>query len=296
MAGPTSALEWTDASDPTRKWEITTDYESDSSGNPTPNHRLEIRHTGVASQRVLSGADLGVWSEEKKHSADARGRLPRPVYETDASGAETKTQATDPNTGAPLWTYTIVARDDDADGRHDHSWGEGAVYYDALQPAVILDDEEIRLMSNVYVDGTLIINEGTQASFLDEAHFSKVVHAQQALRVSGTLYARGELRAEAGLTAQGGEIKLQGSSGAVVLESVGGPSLTLLQSGSGGGAEGSAVVAGGPLEIDGTSSLVLKGQNLKSDYSLTGADFSALPTGRVYVDTNGFLKVKLPSD
>jgi uncharacterized protein (DUF2345 family) len=98
----------------------------------------------------------------------------------------------------------------DGNGDHSFSWQAGMEYYQEVQPAIIVDDEEVKLLSNVYVDGKLIVTDGTAAAFGDIAEFSKNVYARAALQVDGYLHAKTDARVDGALVSVGGILAQSG--------------------------------------------------------------------------------------
>ena len=75
----------------------------------------------------------------------------------------------------------------------NRSWKEGDLYYTDREPVISIRDDEVRLGVNLYIDGTLTVKEGTQASFGDVANFSKDVGMDGALTVVGSVRANHNL-------------------------------------------------------------------------------------------------------
>ena len=299
MKGAESSLQWVDKNDESKHWEIIADYEKDEAGQPTPNHRLEIRHSGQTIKLTLTDSgggsdDVTTWNDAKKYGADAIGRYPYPIDPNGDGVIDSDEQG--------LWEYKPFPELDD-NNQHSYAWGKDAVYYEEVQPAIIVDDEEVKLMSNVYVDGKLVVNEGTSAAFGDIADFSKNVYARAALEVGGyfhakqnatvkgTLRAEGSLIAEKGVTASGQTI-----SAADMVASAS------LKSGSGNfeaGSSGSVTIKYGGEEkfkIDSTDSFKV---TAKGEIHAEAAGDGLVVTNNASlntVDTRGLLTIKADAE
>jgi hypothetical protein len=67
-------------------------------------------------------------------------------------------------------------------------WMSSDTFYRYTQPVIEFTDEEIKMRTNLYVDGVLTVTDGTQASFGDTADFSKFVHMRDTVQVDGKSY------------------------------------------------------------------------------------------------------------
>ena len=165
MSGSDSKIEWDDPNSD-EKWQI---HAADG--------KLQIEHSGAKEFiSALSAGDKDRDGNDIIGSTDADALGLYPHYELLEDGSE----------NTEVIEYKSFARTPPL------PWAAGMSYNRLVHPAVEIGDEEVKLMSSVYVSGTLTVQEGTRSSFRDEADFSKNVYARKALEVGGVLHAKDE--------------------------------------------------------------------------------------------------------
>jgi len=173
------------------------------SGSDASKNELYIKHS--QSQEIVEimlGSDL-----IGTNSADKRGMYPHNlgalpegkdswlVEDLGDYKAEVLARYKAAHGGADLdeksvYTGALYKAWPSTDGR---TWQVGDFHYTDRQPVISIRDDEVRLGVNLFIDGTLTVTEGTQASFGDVANFSKDVGMDGALTVVGRVRANNDL-------------------------------------------------------------------------------------------------------
>ena len=163
-------------------------------------NELFIRHSESSTIKALSTNDELIGST----SADKKGMYPHDLGPKEGGWTygdlgDYKSEViqryidlnpqNDPPTDDAVYTGPLYK----AWPSQDRSWMEGDLYYTDREPVISIRDDEVRLGVNLYIDGTLTVKEGTQASFGDVANFSKDVGMDGALTVVGSVRANNNL-------------------------------------------------------------------------------------------------------